>query len=434
MPQEEEHGNSESSSENKASTLTNDFSDMNEEKNEAGDEIAKENEDEKAGVNENEKDMKKNEEAMKESEDFSPEETSEKIHSWFKVRGWKKNPFVLSIIPSVFVGYDSQKQKLISCVEQKHKLCLIVGATGSGKTTALRWLAEELKSRKDLVPVFISKPPSSKEEFVEIFNKELFSLPWYLAFLRPIMPNIKNISCVSDSLNKKFKNAHMVLLCDEIHEANVEVLQWIRVLTDQVENFSLIISGLPVFDEMLKSKLETFQKRITTRVVLDSLSEEETADMINSRIKYVSKEGAFTNPFTEEAMKEIYRETGGFPREILRLCDKAVNDAIEKNADKINPGFSYAKPEQNQEAGFDLRSIPRRQREIIEAIRTGKGTPSEIIDVISLEKYKSKDHAIRSANNILQRLMKDGLIEREKQGKTFVYALGPKMKSIAVRA
>lgn len=412
-------------------TPTGEFSQSNEEKSPDDAENESENDEgdaEKSSVNENES-------SVKQHEDFSANEVSGKIHQWFSARGWKGNPFVLNIIPSVFVGYESQKKKLISCVEQKHKVCFIVGATGSGKTTALRWLADELKGSKEFFPIFLGKPPANPEEFVEIFNKEIFSLPWYLIFLRPVMPNIKSINGVSEALNNKFRSSHLVLLCDEIHEADIEVLQWMRVLADQVDNFSIVISGLPTFDDVMRGSLETFEKRITARIELSSLSEEETREMIEGRIKYVSKDRNFTNPFTDEAMKEIYRESGGFPREILRLCDSAINDAISKGRDTIIPGFAQSNHDNRVEnSGIDLRAIPRRQREIIEAIRKGKVSPSEIIDSITMDKYKTKDHAIRSVNNILQRLMKDRLIDREKQGKTFIYALGPKLKSIAVRA
>jgi type II secretory pathway predicted ATPase ExeA len=362
--------------------------------------------------------------------------TSERIRKWFDNQGWKGNPFVLNIIPSVFVGYELQKHKLIACVEQKHKVCLIVGATGSGKTTAMRWLAENFGKEKGFRAIFISKPPATTEEFVEIFNRELFSVPWYLMLFRPLMPHIKNINSVSQTLNQRFRNEHLVILCDEIHEADMLVLQWLRVIADQVENLSLVISGLPISEEKISSQVETFQKRITEKVSLTSLTKEETRDLIEGRIRYMAKDANPKNPFTADTIEFIYKETGGFPREILRICDKAVNEAIRKGLDTIEPSlFAETKIEEKQQAvTFDLRSMPRRQREIIEAIRTGKNTPGEIIDSIDLEKYKSKSHAIRSVNNILQRMMKDGIIEREKQGKTFIYTLSPRIKSIAVQA
>lgn len=362
--------------------------------------------------------------------------TSEKIRKWFDSQGWKGNPFVLNIIPSIFVGYEIQKHRLVSCVEQKHKVCFVVGATGSGKTTALRWLSENFGKERGFRSIFISKPPATPEDFVEILNREIFSLPWYLLIFRGLMPHIKNISSVPSVLNRRFRNEHLLILCDEIHEADVKVLQWLRVIADQVENLSLVISGLPTFEQEATNEAETFLKRITEKISLTSLSPEETREMIERRIKFVAKDSSPKNPFTHEAIDFIYKETGGFPREILRMCDKAVNEAIRKGVGKIDPSF-FAETrieEKKQETGFDIRTMPKRQREIIEAIRSGKNTPGDIIDAIDLKKYKSKSHAIRSINNILQRMMKEGLIEREKQGKTFGYALSPRLRSMSVRS
>lgn len=363
-------------------------------------------------------------------------EMTTKIKKWLSYQGWKSNPFVLNIIPSVFVGYENEKSNLISCIEQNHKVFLILGATGSGKTTMLRWLAEELENDERFATVFISKPPATVKEFIDILNREFFSLPWFLFFLRPFMPHIKNISSVSDVLNERFRDKRLVMLCDEVHESNVEVLQWLRVIADQVDNMSLVLSGLPIFESILKEKLETLQKRITSRISLSALTKEETRELIIRRISYVAATPEAKNPFSEAAIEKIYRETGGFPREILRACDKAVSDAIAKGVYSIgDDSVPLSRHEARRETStFNLGFIPKRQREIIEAIRKGRSTPSEIIASIDMSNYKSSGHALRSVNNILQRLMKEGLIEREKHGKTFIYTLGPKLRSMTVSA
>ena len=92
------------------------------------------------------------------------------------------------------------------------------------------------------------------------------------------------------------------------------------------------------------------------------------------------------------------------------------------------------KVEKIEKSEFDLKAIPKRQREIIEAIQQGKTTPNDIVDSLNLEKYKSKEHAIRSVNNILQRLMKDNIVKRGRQGKTYIYSLAPKIKNLVVSA
>jgi len=168
---------------------------------------------------------------------------------------------------------------------------------------------------------------------------------------------------------------------------------------------------------------------------LTTLTKEQTKELIEKRIGIASLTKEINNPFSEQAINLIFEQTGGFPREVLRLCDQAVNEAIEKGLDTIEPDMIQApKVEKIEKSEFDLKALPKRQREIIEAIQQGKTTPNDIVDSLNLEKYKSKEHAIRSVNNILQRLMKDNIVKRGRQGKTYIYSLAPKIKNLVVSA
>jgi len=364
-------------------------------------------------------------EEEKKEKDF---EIEKKIREWFKKQGWRGNPFVLSVISSIFVGCEEEKNKLIAAIEENHKVTLLLGPTGSGKTTALRWLEKRFEKNNKLVK-FISKPPEDIESLLEIFNN-IFKPIWPLSIF---YPKIRDINYLPNFLNKKLKNKILVLLLDEAHEADIKILQWIRVLIDQTENLCVVLSALPNFEDLLINKLETFHKRITTKIVLKPLSEEDTKDLITKRIEYVASRSDAKNPFTEDAIKKIYEDTGGFPREILRLCDFAVNKAIENDLEKINSELFKEKSVESTPQ-FSLESMPKRQKEVLEAILENKNTPNEILEHVDLSKYKSKYHALRSINNILQRLIKEGYVERRKHGKTYYYTLSTKIRTLLVKA
>ena len=51
------------------------------------------------------------------------------------------------------------------------------------------------------------------------------------------------------------------------------------------------------------------------------------------------------------------------------------------------------------------------QKHVIELLKNPL-TPGQIADRLDLEKYKSRQHAVRSVNNILKQLMKEDLVER----------------------
>ncbi len=354
----------------------------------------------------------------------------DKIQRWFDYQNWHSNPFILSIIPSLLVGYEEQKNQLLAAVHERHKVVLVLGPTGSGKTNTLEWLMEEIGKDPKFVTIFLSKPPTDPKDFIDILTKPF--VPKWLRFLG-LNPNIKNFHDLPEFLNKKLKNKHLVLLCDEIHETNIEVLQWLRVLSDQVDNITLIMAGLPNFEKTLKQKLETFYRRVTFKIVLSALTKEEIFELIEKRIGHAS-DGKGKNPFSQETIDLIYEKTGGFPREVLRLCDRLINTAMDRGVYAITPDLFGETKDVEEVEEFDLMRLPQRQREIIEALRDGKTTPSQIVASLDLSKYKSKEHAIRSVNNILKRLMDDGFVDRERQGKTFIYKLSPKIKAMLVKA
>ena len=356
----------------------------------------------------------------------------------FSKWGWTENPFILKIDPKLFVGYEDQVKAALKHIDNKHKVALITGRTGAGKTTFLKWV----ESNYDAAKLYVSKPPEKPEEFVSLFT-DLFGFSLFERIFNK-KPNLYNLPAY---VNKKLKDKQLVFLLDEIHETNKEVLEWLRVLTDQIDNISLVMAGMPIIEEKM-SELETLDQRITTRINLISLDKSETKELIKKRIESVGGKGIL--PFTEDAIGRIYEKTGGFPREVLKLCDRLVNSALEKNLDAITlkdieehkeielpkvrleePVVTFIpKPPSDEQ----IRNLPHKQRKILELL-AGKDwlTPTTIVEELEMKSYKSKGHAIRSVNNILRRLMLDGYVQREGRGKAFMYALTPKVKTLFVQ-
>ena len=70
-------------------------------------------------------------------------------NEWFKSYKWSENPFILNILPDLFVGYKNESADLMRLVKEHHKLIALAGPTGSGKTTLLKWLSENLNRSEE---------------------------------------------------------------------------------------------------------------------------------------------------------------------------------------------------------------------------------------------------------------------------------------------
>ncbi len=355
----------------------------------------------------------------------------EKLKKW----NWLSNPFILKIDPKLFTGYEEQVNAVLNHINNGHKIALLTGNTGSGKTSMLKWL--EFNIRENVL--YVSKPPENPEIFVDIVT-DVFPL----SFWDKIFGRKPNLHTLPKYINKRLNGNQLVFLLDEAHETNKEVLEWLRVLIDQIDKVSLVIAGLPSLEQTLKDKLETLDQRITTRISLISLDKDDTQDLIRKRIEAVGGSGIV--PFTEQAVDKIYDKTGGFPREVLKQCDKLINkvdkdviDAADVQAmrevelpkvrvDEPVVTFSPKPPSEEQ-----LNNLPYKQRKIVELLSKEHWlTPGSIVEKLEFKSYKSKGHAVRSVNNILHRLMLEGFIQREARGKAFMYALTPKVKTLFV--
>lgn len=351
-------------------------------------------------------------------------------YEYYSKFNWNANPFTLTISPKLMVGYSQQTKSLLSHIFGLHKIGLIIGATGSGKTTLMNWINMTVNDVHNFRSFYIAKPPVGEEGLILLFKSLLgFNLRDKLRFKRIVETNLPKY------LSRKTRKKKTLFLVDEAHECSIEALEWFRTLSDIVPNMMVIFAGLPVFENLIETKLPTLYMRIMTRVYLKSLNDVETESLIRKRIESVGGKGI--EPFTGDAVNQMFHITGGFPREIIKVCDKLIKEAAENNISSINKSFVERIYKISEvPSHFDIKmSLSKKQMKILEALNTNPNlTPSKIVDHLSLNNYKNKSNAVRSINNILRRLMNDGLINRKKLGNTYVYSLSGKAKTVFAEA
>ena len=87
---------------------------------------------------------------------------------------------------------------------------------------------------------------------------------------------------------------------------------------------------------LARVELRQLAQRITGRFHLDPLSKPETAAYINHRLKIAGASGEF---FTRPALKEVHRLSGGVPRIINVICDRALLGAFTQESHRIGPAL-----------------------------------------------------------------------------------------------
>ena len=340
---------------------------------------------------------------------------------------WRENPFSFKILPDLFVGYGEEVDRIVNTIKNGDKFSLLLGPTGSGKTTLLKFVMKKFHDKDTL---YLPKPPKDPEDWVDIFVNFTGRGILERLFLKKRNLNLYNLS---GWVNKKIGKQNMVLLLDEGHEATVETLEWLRTLTDQIDNLSLVIAGLPKLEHILRENLETFIRRVNVKVELTNLTKLETRELIKKRIEWCG--GEDIKPFTSETVELIHERTGGFPRDVIRICNELVRKAVENNVSTIDANFlGEMHMERPRRVSLDtVEHLPTRQKIVLELLnKHGELTPSEAVSLINTDGYKDKENALRSINNILKRLLKEGFVTRRKAGKTFKYKISEKLKTMMV--
>ncbi len=354
------------------------------------------------------------------------EATSER---YMKMFGWEGSPFVFKILPDLFVGYEGEMDSLIGSLCNGSKFSIIMGPTGSGKTTMMKNLITKIEGYERVF--YVPKPPNDPDGWKNIFAG-IVKPGFVKRFLSRGKFDDITIYEVGEWVNKRSRGKRLLLLVDECHESTRESLEWLRTLTDQVENLSLVLAGLPVFEKRLMEELETFRRRIETRVELTNLTLNETRELIKKRVEWMG--GEDVKPFTSSSIQYIFDKTNGFPREILRACNDLVQNALDKNVSSIDTDFLKESAHFEKRVAINnLEELPYRQKSILNILSSGADmTPTQIVKEMSPEEYSDSGNAVRSVNNILRRLVRDKMVTRERKGKAFKYRISPKFQTMFI--
>jgi general secretion pathway protein A len=238
--------------------------------------------------------------------------------------GLNEKPF--SITPDPRYLYLSERHAeamahLLYGINEAGGFVQLTGEVGTGKTTIVRSLLAQAPKNAEIA--LILNPKMTAPEFLLTICEELgIGVPDSAT---------QSLKDLVDILNPYLLRAHaagrrVVLVVDEAQNLAPEVLEQVRLLTNLETNtqklLQIILIGQPELRELLaRNELRQLAQRITGRYHLHPLSAEETTAYVRHRLRVA---GATADIFNRFALEEIYRLSGGVPRVINVICDRAL--------------------------------------------------------------------------------------------------------------
>ncbi len=243
-------------------------------------------------------------------------------------------PFSLTPDPRFLYVSDRHKEALAHLfygVQQAGGFVQLTGEVGCGKTTLCRYLVKQLPPETEIA--LILNPRLTALELLATVCDELRI---------PYPANVASLKTLIDVLNQRLLESHAqhrrtVLIIDEAQNLSGEVLEQIRLLTNlettQDKLLQIILVGQPELLSILRrKKLRQLAQRITARYHLLPLSRRETCAYVGHRLSVAGRRDAV---FTPLAMRRIYHLSGGVPRLINIICDRALLGAYSRDQRRV---------------------------------------------------------------------------------------------------
>lgn len=274
--------------------------------------------------------------------------------------GFTEKPFSLTPDPKFLYRSEAHAnalELLQYAIDRREGFAVITGDSGTGKTTLCRALLQQADART--LTALLLNPLLSEEELLKGILRDLGVLPRDPARLARTPSKQELINTLSDfliSLNPL--GARAVLFIDEAQNLPLHILEQIRILsnleTDKEKLLQIVLVGQPNLVTVLRSpELRQLDQRVSTRCQLRPLQKNEVHAYVSHRLMVAG--GTCPVTFTSLAIEAIHSCTGGIPRLINLVCDRALVGGYEAQTNRIDADRVEA-------AALELELAPARPR------------------------------------------------------------------------
>jgi type II secretory pathway predicted ATPase ExeA len=343
--------------------------------------------------------------------------------------GLRQEPFNITADPAFLYLSRSHREALAQLsygIKARKGFVVLTGEVGTGKTTLINGLLDELDSDTQTALIFshianpfdllrytcnefgLRSPQHSRNDFYE-----------YLALL-------------NDYLFESYRSGkNCALIIDEAQNLSPEVLESVRLLsnfeTSKDKLLQILLVGQPELSDRLNSQeLRQLKQRVTVRYQLRSLTLKECQAYISSRLQVAGGDPLL---FTPKAVEVVYACSQGIPRVINVICDGALMTAYGLRKTYIDDSLIRQVAEDLQIGGtvFSGEKITRETTNSTPPIRREIPSQPQEVSQPSLQQPSVKPlKSVATRSGVVPRIILDEL------SLILVDAMGP-MASIVLK-
>ena len=287
----------------------------------------------------------------------------------------KEKPFQITSDPK-FLWLGEKHQEALSILKygvmENKGFLLLTGEVGTGKTVLINRLVTMVD-----VETIVATIPDPDLEIIDFYNflSDGFSMNKRFERKGEFLLELRNFLHNAHAENRK-----VLLIIDEAQRLSSVLLEEIRLLSNidlhDKKLINIFFVGQDEFHRtLLDSKNRAVAQRITVRYNIEPLTETETGEYIQHRLKIAGTEKKI---FKSSAIHEIYSFSRGVPRLINIICDHSLLTGYAREKKSIDAGIIKECAEelripvhQSKDDERLLVTLESIKREIAEGLRQG---------------------------------------------------------------
>lgn len=249
---------------------------------------------------------------------------------------FKEPPFNLTPDPRFFFfskKHEEAFEHVLYGVRERKGFIVITGEVGTGKTTLCRLLMNRMEESGKVRTALIFNPSLTTVELLQAIAQD-FGLEVQSRSKGELVNAINRFL-----LSELSRGGNAVLIIDEAQNLGFDCMEEIRMLsnleTDKEKLLQILLLGQPELrDQLRHQELRQFNQRVTLRYHIEALDLKESTSYIHYRLKVAGGEDRVL--FTPTAINRIHHASGGIPRLINAISDKALLAAYASRVPIVN--------------------------------------------------------------------------------------------------